>query len=109
MTVSEIEVLREARRLIAEVGWTQGTFARNAGGADVSPRSPQATCFCAAGAIIRANDGCDMGFSSPGISAVEHVIDERWIDAWNDREERTRDEVLAAFDRAIQLAEASND
>ncbi len=50
------DVLLAARALIEDPEhWTTGTFARDSQGGDpVEPYSPKATCFCAAGAALRA-------------------------------------------------------
>jgi hypothetical protein len=96
--------LREARALI-ERGWTQGAFARHANGRVIGCESESASCFCMAGAIMRV---------TPSIYSFERfieplcvVIGDRRLDHWNDAPERTQAEVLAAFDKAIELAEPS--
>jgi hypothetical protein len=83
--------LREARALI-ERGWTQGLFSKDG-------------CYCAAGAILAL--GVDTynpltrqfaELSGVGTTALDVV-------RWNDNYLRTQTDVLAAFDRAIELAE----
>lgn len=100
------DILRAARELIATPDrWTKEWYARDAKGewADLS----KATCFCAVGALAKASGVDDpTGFEDEDIShflAVAVGCD--YIVAWNDRAERTHPEVLAAFDRAIALAE----
>jgi hypothetical protein len=102
--VTTKEVLVEARRLIAEKGWAQGDFALDDDGHGYNYDSPRATCYCASGAIRLA---CPEPY---GFVRVEKLfckansIEE--IPQWNDAEGRTKDEVLAAFDRAIDFAGA---
>jgi len=108
--------LREARGLI-ERGWCQGAFARRADGSAVRPIAwdtlePTYSAYCPRGAILaqlpwsldpqfgelvelfeRANR---LEASTPDKSAVV---------AWNDAPGRTQADALAAFDRAIALAE----
>ena len=49
------KVLIEARKIISEPEhWTQGVFARDALGNDTDWDSPEAVCWCTAGAIRKA-------------------------------------------------------
>jgi len=48
------EILKGARALLVEKGWTQGALARDPAGAAVSPYAPEAMCFCVEGALLRA-------------------------------------------------------
>jgi hypothetical protein len=96
--------LREARALI-ERGWTQLVSARDCDGNPVDCDQPNAVSFCAVGAVSRAYD-CDYDASCPAHEIVSRVVGTVWVDQWNDVEERTQAEVLAAFDKAIALAES---
>jgi hypothetical protein len=96
--------LREARTLI-ERGWTQGVSARDCNGNPIDPAEPHAASFCTVGAISRAFD-FDYDESCPAHDLMARVVDGAWVDKWNDAPGRTQAEVLAAFDKAIQLAEA---
>ena len=80
-----VEILRAAR----EMPWCQNTFRREDG----------ACCPLAA---------MSDGGSAAGRAAVEFLriaADCKYILKWNDSPGRTHDEVLAAYDRAIALAE----
>jgi hypothetical protein len=109
--VSEIaDKLREARALI-ERGWTQGEYARRKDGAPASILSRELFCYCAAGAVAA---GAGYKYPSsivPGMRELSLAVggdgDESDILNWNDAPERTQAEVLAAFDKAIELAEQS--
>lgn len=96
------EVLKEARRLIAEKGWTQSAYHRDADG--VTRSSETAASFCIEGACMRAigpKPWCD--WRSPLAEAIG-LRDRLELANWNDRPERTKEEILAAFDRAIEIA-----
>ncbi len=99
------EILVEARGYIAEPGsWTKGSFARDGHGNHVSKDSHRASCFCAAGAIGRAAKGSERE-QHGALRALRSAITGP-ITAWNDAPNRTHAEVLAAFDRAIEIAGA---
>jgi hypothetical protein len=99
--------LREARALI-ERGWTQGEYARDKTGRSVDFLRHDATCVCAAGAVGAANGHWPTS-SLPGMRFLSLAVggdgDESDVLQWNDAPERTQADVLAAFDRAIELAE----
>lgn len=104
--------LREARALI-ERGWCQKDYARGKSGRTVSPKGRAARCYCAMGAIGHANHSWPCALL-PGVRELVCAVtgfadaDEVTILNWNDAPERTQDEVLAAFDRAIELAETES-
>jgi hypothetical protein len=94
--------LREARALI-ERGWTQGHFARDEDGYPEHEGSPDAVCWCAMGAMSAADPNDKYGL----YGALSHAIGDEMVGMWNDRIGRTKAEVLAAFDKAIALAESA--
>lgn len=51
MTVHAL-LLAARTRIADEAHWTQGTYARNAMGKEVSPYSPSASCWCLTGALM---------------------------------------------------------
>jgi hypothetical protein len=92
--------LREARALI-ERGWCQRAYGRDADGCSVYEDNPSAICWCASGAInAKADYAARRVFGE--------AIGTDCIPGWNDAPERTQAEVLAAFDKAIELAEAQS-
>lgn len=120
------EALQEARAKI-EVGWTQKVGARDANGNPCIVYEDVARSWCASGAIATALDlgklgNASMGKTDPEATAryeratltrnkaeefLVKAIDALtyWsVPSWNDRDERTKEEVLAAFDKAIVLA-----
>jgi hypothetical protein len=99
--------LREARALIEERGWAQGEYLNDG------------DCLCVSGAISMATVGYpDEGDGETDeqdaefrriIAALGKAIGCQHsyeIARWNDEPERTQAEVLAAFGKAIALAEA---
>jgi len=106
MSKTTIEILKEARELIAKPnGWTQGTYARNADGLIVYPNSHHAVCFCTWGALI-AVDEHQESFQPDGAQpALDDVTNGNFV-AFNDAPGRTQAEVVAKFDEAIAAEEA---
>ena len=84
--------LRAAKLYMEAHGWTQGRTGILGG-----------PC-CTRGAILH----CSISFEDT-VRAFDYmrcVIGRDSIPAWNDADDRTVEEVFAAFDRAIELAEA---
>lgn len=102
MSKTTVEILREARGYV-EQGWTQGEDARDEAGDPTPPEGSRAVCWCMSGACIRADPG-SMGTAVN--TPIRDAIGEYWYVKWNDAPERTKEEVLAAFDRAIAAEEA---
>lgn len=102
------EVLRAARKLIERPeNWTRGADARDVDGTPVwaAHGDVEPVCWCSTGALMRVTETGPEYHSGRGF--LEQVISPwRFIPQWNDAGNRTHPEVLAAFDRAIALAEA---
>jgi len=101
-------ILIKARELIATKGWTQGRWALDAAGKPAMA-DEHATCFCSWGAIVTAARG--FGWDSEAEYTACCVFaeaigagDTGRLIKWNDAPGRTKEEVLAAFDRAIEAA-----
>lgn len=104
-----VDLLREARALISDPDkWTQGTLARNAYGSEVASYSHDACKWCVAGAMLRVADSNDVPYStelsahSALVLASRELFGSSAIEEVNDT--RTHADVLALFDRAIELA-----
>ncbi|HEX6215269.1 MAG TPA: hypothetical protein VFZ38_10645 [Vicinamibacterales bacterium] len=101
------QVLIEARRLIAEKGWTQGTWARDENNVRCDTIDKAAVCFCGLGAIRAAanHPAADPIRDKIFIWQAEEFLNEASKVSdyvkFNDTPGRTREEVLAVFDRAI--------
>jgi hypothetical protein len=113
VTTAPAVILRAARaRIEREEHWTKGAFARVDPNdlrtiSAIGPRDPQAVCWCAAGAIravAPAHDGWDKAevFLERAIDPTLRI----GVGQFNDN--ASHGMVLAAFDRAIALAEAQS-
>lgn len=103
--MTPVEVLRKAKALIEERGWTQGEYVSRDGA-----HCARGACYVASGSHVlpmypvghiddSANDAQYALASAIGKELLHSVSD------WNDEPGRTKKEVLAAFDKAIALAE----
>lgn len=115
-----LTILRGAREILSErYRWAQGASAYDKTGERVSSRSSRAACFCASGALDRALVGAygqslwiqGRAYEEAEIALGEAIlaITGRRMDTamWNDAYRTTHEEVLAAFDRAINRLEAA--
>lgn len=92
MSKSTVEVLREARDLISyPERWTRGVFCDERGRR------------CATGAVWKAT--VTNPINHPAMTLLLRVVNTPTVTGFNDSHSHA--EVLAAFDRAIELAEAS--
>lgn len=111
-----LETLRKAREIIADPAhWTKGYFAKDAEGRDVEPLALCATCFCSAGAILKAQGRTTYQLERDEMPKAALVELAKTVkpdgdfaqDAWattiyrfNDH--HTHAEVLDVFDRTIE-------
>lgn len=95
------DILDQAADLIEPEGaWTQGWFARDRHGHKVPTWSPDAVCWCAIGAILRA-----ANLPSVAGAARSHIFSLVGpIPDFNDAPERTQAEVVAKLREAAALA-----
>jgi hypothetical protein len=96
------EMLTEARSLIKK-GWTQGSFAKDVNGNEVDPKSSQAVSWCSLGAM-EAACYCPRDSRLPILDILRRAAGTCVISDWNDHPNTTKEEILAAFDKAIELA-----
>ena len=113
-----LEILIAARSLLSGPNaWIKGSYAAyRKGGGGCSLQEPAASCFCAAGAIRRASPYAYLETNPVGaafkalaleIDAKPRLSHEAIITGWNDAPERTKTEVLRAFDKAIKRFQKS--
>lgn len=98
------QVLIGARALVA-AGWTQEVYATDEHGTNVDPLSSSACRFCCLGAIARVMEIADVGNGQladdvPATVSLEKAAG-RNIPSFNDALGRTKEQVLAVFDQAI--------
>lgn len=109
------DVLRRGRDLLREKGWTQKAYKNDSGcmcslgacyvaaGVPVSEEQTHAHTAEEVSAEDRADEAQHFLYRAiREIGGLYGVID------WNDRPERTVEEVYAAFDKAIEIAEGQS-
>jgi hypothetical protein len=97
------DILRAARGKIERPeNWTQKALARDADGGRADPFYEEATCWCASGALYAIG----TALFGAVFEALARAMDGD-IPTFNDS--HTHAEVLAAFSRAIELAEAQGE
>lgn len=106
--MTPLEMLKNARAHI-EKGWVQGPTAVNENGSSVPAIAPTACRWCSYGALVKENEGkC----SSDVLLACENLLEKAIPDSdytqgyinWQEEPGRKKEEVLAMFDQAIELA-----
>jgi len=114
-------LLRAARATIEKPEkWCQGEYARNALGQLDQPDNDTACSFCAEGAVLRAYSlenqksagAVDILHSAEARGFLRMALRERTeladsLSVFNDLPTTTHADIIALFDRAIELAEAS--
>lgn len=100
-----LEVLRAGRELISDPArWTQHQFAKDAAGDFVDPGSRYAVCWCSLGAFTRVNPFISQNRAAKTLLANAMGLGWGCITKFNDN--HAHDQVIAAWDRAIAMAEA---
>lgn len=96
--------LRAARNLIERPeAWTKGVVARDTFGSPITPDSSDAVCWCAYGALAKVTRSASPDYDA-ATAMLRKVVRADTVSGFNDT--HTHAEVLAAFDRAIALAES---
>lgn len=108
---STVEILRAARERISDPErWTTEAYARDRDGSGTEPQQADAVCWCAVGAFLAEQGlaprvGDDPHRSNPVLDLLIEAAGHRPVAAVNDKDGHAA--VLALYDRAIELAEAS--
>ncbi|WP_158877015.1 DUF6197 family protein [Antarcticirhabdus aurantiaca] len=97
---SRSDMLRDVRGFI-ERGWTQGATARDAEGFRCVPRDPRAECWCLLGAAVAV--AVAKGITDPLARSLGFETGVAMV-IWNDTKGRTKAEVLARIDQALERA-----
>lgn len=102
--MSKADDLRDAfdaaKKVLIEKGWTQGYYARNAKEELVSVRAEDACAFCAAGALMVAMGHTSRQLRYDAFDILESVTPDHNVAIYNDASSRTKEDILALFDRA---------
>ena len=107
MTMSELQALKAARERISTPDrWTKGAFARSRDGNEVHFTSSSASCWCAMGALGIEAPSCYAPSLSKSIPKDSGAFT---LAQYNDRPATTHEDIMALFDRAIELSQANED
>lgn len=112
--MTTVEFLKETRAKLAQ-GWTQREFARK-DGEPTGASALDSDCWCVVGALghvalLHGDYFMPAKFEARSalVEAIGSAEFERWsysLPHWNDAPERTQEDVLALFDKAIAAEEA---
>lgn len=94
------EALIAARQLLVDVGWVQGDFSK-------SDSAQKCIGYCAAGALYEITQNQAPQLTSPARQLLGLTVESLGAEGllhFNDTPGRTKEEVLALFDRAIEAA-----
>ena len=105
--MSELLQDLKAVRALIHKGWIQRSYASNGFGGIVVPSSPHATCFCLTGAVHRVRLSA---YWDPLIRSLSDAIGVsegaksryRFVLSFNDKRGRTKAEVIAILDTAVE-------
>ena len=98
-----LQVLAQARGLIL-TGWSKGAFSRDADMDQVELFDEEACCFCMAGAMFKVAKVEPLKAPAGFLDELARLLgfeDQNHMMVWNDRPERTKNQVLRCFDQAI--------
>lgn len=98
--MSTVDVLKQAKALISAKGWGQG----------YEETVINKSCHCVATAIAAASVSREKSIelshqTFAKANGLNNTLGKGGIIDWNDEPQRTPDEIRAAFDKAIALAE----
>jgi hypothetical protein len=108
------EIYRKARALIEDPEhWTTSVFARDADDNVVGFESPEATKFCAHGAVIRVAFDAGLDHSQQNayewlLSDAAKAIDDKFSSPSRINDRGGHEGALKLLDKAIELAEAAS-
>lgn len=98
------QILIESRRLL-EQGWTTRASARTDKGIPCEWDEAKACQWCSTGAMLRVAS-MFVPAHARALALLKEVLGVHSVVAWNDAPGRTKEEVLAAFDAAIEISVA---
>jgi len=103
------DLLARAKNRITS-GWTQGARARDANGNVVDPISPDARSWDMTGAVVAERPIAMLpidiyNLQSMAKKALTKAIDNNPLAWWNDAADRSREDIVSVFDKAIRMAD----
>lgn len=104
--MNTVQILKDARALIAdEKNWTQNVMGRTSEGQHVDVHSPEASCFCVMGALLKVTGGrSEDEFWLARREFYRGELKVESIAHFNDT--HSHGEVIDLFDRVIARAES---
>lgn len=105
------QILHQAIELLRTKGWTQGSYARDAGGLRTDTHGLDATCFCALGAIKRVC-GSKRDIKYVNIlhdTIIRELVAQRLPSSvidWNDAPDQTAPQVITWLESFATKLEA---
>ncbi len=98
--MNAMEMLVATRKLLTEKGWTQGNFAVDANGRNVSSYSDKAAGYCLVGAMRSLKE---EHAELDARILIKKVIGNQMLSIFNDKYCKSVHDVLDVLDRAIEL------
>lgn len=100
-----VDVLRETSRLVQRQGWNKYSMARDFTGHGVSPDSKNASCYCLAGALVKAWRTIDPAHEDFYFKYFENKFSSCLRESYGYDRTYTRwnDEVAASGDHVVTL------
>jgi hypothetical protein len=106
MPTETAALLRRAKARIAKPSaWCQGGLARDLKGKPTGYDMRSAVSFCMIGAALR--DGADNATKDEALQMLQEAV-RGSVSSFNDKPHRDHADVMAAYDRAIELAEGGD-
>jgi hypothetical protein len=97
-----LTALTKARACV-DAGWTQNAYGRTEEGKGTGYADPAAVAYCMVGALYHAMPNEESyGIVTPALDALIAVAGTQQLIRFNDHPKRTKEEVLAVYDRAIE-------
>lgn len=108
--MNDVEFLKSVRKVLqVETNWTKHTCARNRQAEPVNPNAKSAVAFCLVGASMKVDDHrghCRIAdLLGPFMPKERNCFHRMRLDQWNDKKNRTHDEVIKLINQGIERAE----
>jgi hypothetical protein len=105
----EVKIIRGAKRLLNEKGWTQASYAEDSEGNSIYWDSKKAVCFCVSGALYRSAHGVHYNCEHSDFSEKEEAVDRVFelmgdvlygidVPFFNDNAKTTKEKVISVLD-----------
>lgn len=104
--MTTVELLKQAQALISDPeNWTKGVYARDEEGYETSAYATDACKWCAVGALHHFSGRLLGGKAGKAFDFLARGIESTKAGVFNFNDRTTHSGILAAYDRAIKLAE----